>query len=100
MQVRLGFAVAAHLQSEILLIDEVLAVGDMEFQKRCLGKMDEVSHSGRTILFVSNQLPMIASLCSSCLLIEGGRLVASGPTSDVIHRYQSGVGANAAVMAS
>jgi lipopolysaccharide transport system ATP-binding protein len=96
MQVRLGFAVAAHLESEILLIDEVLAVGDMEFQKRCLGKMDEVTSSGRTILFVSHQLPMIASLCDRCLLLEGGRLIASGPTSDVIHRYQSGVGANAA----
>lgn len=96
MQVRLGFAVAAHLQSEILLIDEVLAVGDMEFQKRCLGKMDEVANSGRTILFVSHQLPMIASLCNRCLLLERGRLVASGPTSEVIHQYQSGVGANAA----
>jgi lipopolysaccharide transport system ATP-binding protein len=96
MQVRLGFAVAAHLQSEILLIDEVLAVGDIEFQKRCLGKMDEVANSGRTILFVSHQLPMIASLCNRCLLLEKGRLVANGPTSEVIHQYQSGVGANAA----
>lgn len=96
MQVRLGFAVAAHLQSEILLIDEVLAVGDIEFQKRCLGKMDEVANSGRTILFVSHQLPMIASLCNQCLLLERGSLVASGPTSEVIHAYQSGVGANAA----
>ena len=96
MQVRLGFAVAAHLESEILLIDEVLAVGDMEFQKRCLGKMDEVANSGRTILFVSHQLPMIASLCDHCLLMEGGRVVASGPTSEVIHRYQSGPGVNAA----
>jgi lipopolysaccharide transport system ATP-binding protein len=96
MQVRLGFAVAAHLESEILMIDEVLAVGDIEFQKRCLGKMDEVANSGRTILFVSHQLPMIASLCDRCLLLEGGRLIASGPTSDVIHRYQSGAGSNAA----
>jgi len=96
MQVRLGFAVAAHLESEILLIDEVLAVGDMEFQKRCLGKMDEVANSGRTILFVSHQLPMIASLCDHCLLMDGGRVVASGPTSEVIHRYQSGAGVNAA----
>jgi homopolymeric O-antigen transport system ATP-binding protein len=96
MQVRLGFAVAAHLESEILLIDEVLAVGDIEFQKRCLGKMDEVANSGRTILFVSHQLPMIASLCDHCLLMEGGRVIASGPTSDVIHRYQAGVGTNAA----
>jgi lipopolysaccharide transport system ATP-binding protein len=96
MQVRLGFAVAAHLESEILLIDEVLAVGDIEFQKRCLGKMDEVANSGRTILFVSHQLPMIASLCDHCLLLDHGRLLASGPTSEVIHTYQAGVGASAA----
>lgn len=96
MQVRLGFAVAAHLESEILMIDEVLAVGDIEFQKRCLGKMDEVANSGRTILFVSHQLPMIASLCDRCLLMERGRLVMSGPTSEVIHRYQSGADINAA----
>ena len=69
MQVRLGFAVAAHLESEILLVDEVLAVGDMEFQRRCLGKMDEVASGGRTILFVSHQLPMIASLCDRALLL-------------------------------
>jgi lipopolysaccharide transport system ATP-binding protein len=98
MQVRLGFAVAAHLESEILLIDEVLAVGDIEFQKRCLGKGDEVTSSGRTILFVSHQLPMIASLCDSSLLMEGGRVVANGPTSEVIHRYQAGGGANAATI--
>jgi len=99
MQVRLGFAVAAHLESEILLIDEVLAVGDMEFQKRCLGKMDEVASGGRTILFVSHQLPMIASLCDHSLLMDGGRVVASGPTSEVIQRYQSGGGGNAASVA-
>ena len=96
MQVRLGFAVAAHLESEILLIDEVLAVGDIEFQKRCLGKMDEVTNSGRTILFVSHQLPMIASLCDHCMLMESGRVVASGQTSEVIHRYESGGATNAA----
>jgi lipopolysaccharide transport system ATP-binding protein len=96
MQVRLGFAVAAHLESEILLIDEVLAVGDMEFQKRCLGKMDEVANSGRTILFVSHQLPMVASLCDRSLLMDKGQVVSSGPTSDVIHRYQAGAGSNAA----
>jgi lipopolysaccharide transport system ATP-binding protein len=98
MQVRLGFAVAAHLESEILLIDEVLAVGDMEFQKRCLGKMDEVTSSGRTILFVSHQLPMVASLCSRSLLLDGGRVVANGPTSEVIHQYQAGAGVNAAMI--
>lgn len=96
MQVRLGFAVAAHLESEILLVDEVLAVGDMEFQKRCLGKMDEVASGGRTILFVSHQLPMIASLCDRAILMDHGRVVASGPTTDVIHNYQTGAGGNAA----
>jgi lipopolysaccharide transport system ATP-binding protein len=96
MQVRLGFAVAAHLESEILLVDEVLAVGDMEFQRRCLGKMNEVTNSGRTILFVSHQLPMVASVCNRALLLDGGRVVTSGPTSEVIQRYQSGAGANAA----
>lgn len=96
MYVRLAFAIAAHLEPEIMIIDEVLAVGDIEFQKRCLGKMDEVTSSGRTILFVSHMMPMVASLCSRCLLMEGGQLVANGPTSDVIHRYQSGAGANAA----
>ena len=96
MQVRLGFAVAAHLESEILLVDEVLAVGDMEFQKRCLGKMNEVTNSGRTILFVSHQLPMIASLCDHCLLFDHGQLLASGSTSDVILQYRDGLGTNAA----
>lgn len=96
MQVRLGFAVAAHLESEILLIDEVLAVGDMEFQRRCLGKIDEVTKSGRTIIFVSHQLPMVASLCNWSLLLDRGRIVTSGPTSEVINRYQSGTVLNAA----
>jgi len=98
MQVRLGFAVAAHLESEILLIDEVLSVGDMEFQKRCLGKMDEVANSGRTIVFVSHQLPMVASLCDRSLLMDKGHVVASGQTSDVIHRYQAGAGSSAAAV--
>lgn len=96
MYVRLAFAIAAHLEPEILIIDEVLAVGDIEFQKRCLGKMDEVANSGRTVLFVSHIMPMVASLCGRCLVMEGGRLVASGPTPDMIHRYQAGAGANAA----
>jgi lipopolysaccharide transport system ATP-binding protein len=96
MYVRLAFSVAAHLDTEILVIDEVLAVGDTEFQKRCLGKMDEVANSGRTLLFVSHSMPMISSLCSRCLLLHNGQLLADGPTSEVVHRYQSGAKLNSA----
>ncbi|HEY1980061.1 MAG TPA: ABC transporter ATP-binding protein [Xanthobacteraceae bacterium] len=93
MQVRLAFAVAAHLEPEILLVDEVLAVGDAEFQKRCLGKMSEISESGaRTVLFVSHQLGMVARLCSRALLLDGGALVFSGPSGDAIDRYLAGAG--------
>lgn len=90
MYVRLAFAVASHLDPEILLIDEVLAVGDMEFQKKCLGRMNEVARDGRTVLFVSHSLPMVASLCSSCILLDSGRVIAQGATSDVIQKYQNG----------
>ena len=72
MRVRLGFAVAAHLESEILLIDEVLAVGDASFQKKCLGKMDEVAKGGRTVLFVSHNLSAVNALCGRSLLLESG----------------------------
>jgi lipopolysaccharide transport system ATP-binding protein len=78
MYVRLAFAVAAHLEPEILLVDEVLAVGDAEFQKKCLGKISEVSRCGRTILFVSHNMGSIASLCKKALLLEGGRVAAAG----------------------
>lgn len=89
MNVRLAFAVAAHLEPEILLIDEVLAVGDAEFQKKCLGKMDEVSRQrGRTILFVSHNLPMIASLCNRCILFNDGRIQTTGNPGEVIANYQ------------
>lgn len=89
MYVRLGFAVAAHLEPEILIVDEVLAVGDMEFQKKCLGKMEEVSTGqGRTVLFVSHQMPMIESLCQRCLLMEGGRLALNEATATVVARYR------------
>src|SRR5262249_51994486 len=71
MQMRLAFAVAAHLEPEILLVDEVLAVGDLEFQKKCLGKMDEVSRSGRTIVFVSHQMNQMRRLCQRCVWIDG-----------------------------
>ena len=89
MHVRLAFAVAAHLEPEILMIDEVLAVGDAAFQKKCLGLMDEVSRQGRTVLFVSHDLAAIQQLTRSGLLLEGGRVAAYGPTGEVVQRYLS-----------
>jgi len=88
MQLRLAFAVAAHLEPEILIIDEVLAVGDAEFQKRCLGKMEEVSRSGRTILFVSHNLAAVGNLCKRGVLLDKGKLVRDGLVADVLHEYQ------------
>lgn len=87
MQLRLAFAVAAHLEPEILIIDEVLAVGDAEFQKKCLGKMEDVSRSGRTILFVSHNLDAVESLCKTSYLFSSGKLVDHGPSSEVIRNY-------------
>lgn len=87
MQVRLGFAVAAHLDPEILFIDEVLAVGDAEFQKKCLGKMSELGHGGRTILFVSHSMPAMLRLCKLAILLDHGSVVAAGPTHDVVRAY-------------
>ena len=89
MFVRLAFAVAAHLEPEILLIDEVLAVGDWAFQKRCLGKIGDVARDGRTVLFVSHNMASIEALCSSCLLVSNGQLEAKGKTSHVISRYMA-----------
>jgi lipopolysaccharide transport system ATP-binding protein len=89
MHVRLGFAVAAHLEPEILLVDEVLAVGDVAFQKKCLGKMGDVARAGRTVIFVSHNMASIESLCSSCLLINGGRLEARGEPSQIVMRYMT-----------
>lgn len=88
MYVRLAFAVAAHLEPEILIVDEVLAVGDMDFQKKCLGKMEDIGNEGRTLLFVCHQMPMIESLCQRCLLMEGGRLVMDGVTAEAVARYR------------
>jgi lipopolysaccharide transport system ATP-binding protein len=89
MYVRLAFAVAAHLNPEILIIDEILAVGDSEFQKKCLGKMRDVaSASGRTILFVSHQLPSVVSLCSRVCFLQAGRVMADGETKSVVELYQ------------
>ncbi len=96
MYVRLAFAVAAHLEPEILIVDEVLAVGDHEFQKRCLGKMESVSReSGRTILFVSHNMPAVSNLCKRAVMLEGGRVTYEGNTLEVVDRY---VLANAALL--
>lgn len=89
MYVRLAFAVAAHLEPEILVVDEVLAVGDAQFQKKCLGKMDDVSHQGRTVLFVSHNMGAIKSLCSSGLLLSAGSLEDSGDINKVTGKYLS-----------
>ncbi|MCZ7663052.1 MAG: ABC transporter ATP-binding protein [Thermoleophilia bacterium] len=87
MYVRLAFAVAAHLEPEILLVDEVLAVGDIDFQKKCLGKMGEVAHEGRTVLFVSHNMAAIQNLCDTGIVLDGGRLVTMAPVAEAIHHY-------------
>jgi lipopolysaccharide transport system ATP-binding protein len=87
MYVRLAFAVAAHLEPEILLVDEVLAVGDAAFQKQCLGKIRDISKSGRTILFVSHNMPAITRLCDRALLLAEGRLIDDGPPDRIVARY-------------
>lgn len=87
MQVRLAFSVAAHLDPEILIIDEVLAVGDAEFQRRCIGKMQQVAGSGRTVLFVSHNLAAIGQLCTSGVLLSAGTVVQTGPLNTVIQAY-------------
>jgi lipopolysaccharide transport system ATP-binding protein len=89
MKVRLGFAVAAHLEPEILVIDEVLAVGDLEFQRKCLGKMQDVAGSGRTVLFVSHAMSAIKQLCTSCLVMNNGRIVFKGSVSEAVQMYIS-----------
>ncbi len=92
MSLRLAFAVAAHLEPEILLVDEVLAVGDVTFQKKCLGKMDEVAREGRTVIFVSHNMPAVERLCGRGVLLEQGRVAALGPMPQVIAGYlQSGM---------
>lgn len=87
MYTRLAFAVAAHLEAEILLVDEVLAVGDAEFQRKCLGKMEDVAHSGRTVLFVSHNMLALQRLCPRSILLEKGRLTAAGPTHEILSQY-------------
>lgn len=87
MYVRLAFAVAAHLEPEILLVDEVLAVGDAAFQKKCLGKMGDVAHEGRTVLFVSHNMGAVTSLCERCVLLSDGHVKANDSTERVVYSY-------------
>jgi lipopolysaccharide transport system ATP-binding protein len=89
MYLRLAFAVAAHLEPEILIVDEVLAVGDAEFQKKCIGKMSDVANEGRTVIFVSHTLDAVQRLCSRCLYLEQGRLIDDGKPAQIISRYLS-----------
>ncbi len=88
MQMRLGFSVAAHIQPDILLVDEVLAVGDIAFQKKCLGKMDGVARSGRTVLFVSHNMGAIHSLCGRGIWLDNGKIVKKGTANEVIRYYE------------
>ncbi|HEV2421516.1 MAG TPA: ABC transporter ATP-binding protein [Candidatus Acidoferrales bacterium] len=91
MYVRLAFGVAAHLEPEILIVDEVLSVGDAEFQKKCLGKMGDVAHSGRTVLFVSHNMAAVKVLCERAILLNSGVIVSSGAVADVIADYSLSV---------
>jgi lipopolysaccharide transport system ATP-binding protein len=97
MYVRLAFAVAAHLEPEILIIDEVLAVGDVVFQKKCLGRMQSVAASGRTVLFVSHNMQTVAGLTDRSLLLDSGRVTAIGPSQEVIQKYLSSLSSQAPV---
>ncbi len=96
MQLRLAFAVAAFLEPEILVIDEVLAVGDAEFQKKCLGKMDEVSKSGRTVLFVSHNMGVIADLCQKGILLNHGKLIMDDDARTVLDKYNTSLSSSLA----
>jgi lipopolysaccharide transport system ATP-binding protein len=91
MYMRLAFSVAAHLESEILLVDEVLAVGDAEFQQKCVGKMENVADEGRVVLFVSHNMAAIQGLCTKGCLIDDGQLTAVGDVQTVIGRYRGGI---------
>ena len=87
MYVRLAFAVAAHLEPDILIVDEVLAVGDAQFQRKCLGKMESVGREGRTVLFVSHSMPIVTSLCDRAILLDSGCIASIGNTSEVVMHY-------------
>ena len=88
MYVRLAFAVAAYLEPEVLIVDEVLAVGDYEFQQKCLGRMEEVARTGRTVLFVSHNMAAVEALCTRCVLFDGGRLVDDGEPYEITRKYR------------
>ena len=94
MYVRLAFAVAAHLEPEILLVDEVLAVGDIKFQKKCLGKMGDVARAGRTVVLVTHQLNQIRRLCNRVVWLDGGALRQTGPTAEVVSAYEADMTSN------
>lgn len=94
MKVRLGFSVAAHMTPDILVVDEVLAVGDVEFQTKCLGKMNEVSNSGRTILFVSHNMQAVGKLCTKGLFLQNGKMISKGGIDDVMDDYVSSTASN------
>jgi lipopolysaccharide transport system ATP-binding protein len=87
MYVRLAFAVAAHLETDIMILDEVLAVGDMDFQNKCFAKIRDIADSGRTILFVSHSMESARNICNKAILLQNGELIASGLTEDVIQKY-------------
>ena len=87
MHVRLAFSVAAHFEPEIMLVDEVLSVGDAEFQARCLGRMEDIGDTGRTVVFVSHNLQAVAQLCDRAILLEEGRIVMDGPSTEVVAQY-------------
>ena len=89
MYVRLAFAVAAHLEPEILIVDEVLAVGDAEFQKKCIGKMQDVAGEGRTVIFVSHNMPAVIALCENTVLLSNGRMTNMGSTEKIVNEYLS-----------
>ncbi|MCW2989890.1 MAG: transporter related protein [Solirubrobacterales bacterium] len=91
MYLRLAFSVAAHLEPEILIVDEVLAVGDAAFQRKCLGKMSEVSQQGRTVIFVSHNTAAVENLCRTALVLDAGRVVYDGPVADAIHHYMTDI---------
>lgn len=94
MHMRLAFAVAAHLETEILLVDEVLAVGDVEFQKRCLGKMQDVASTGRTVIFVSHNLQAVTQLCRTAMVLKGGRVIAIGDAQPIVRGYLAQISAD------
>src|ERR1041385_1569782 len=97
MYVRLAFAVAAHLDPDILLVDEVLAVGDAAFQKKCLGKMGDVTRAGRTVLFVSHNMASILALCERVILLKNGTMLGNGPTQEIVRDYLKSAIAKAVV---